>query len=335
MRARSPAGGARVSPSVSVVMSVRDAAEYLVPTMQSILSQEDVDLEFLIVDDGSRDGSDAILRDYAASDPRVRVLTQECRGLTEALILACAEARGRYVARQDAADLSRPRRLVLQQGALDADPGLAFVSCWTEYRGPRMEYLYTTRDTGRAREPAHVVVEEGGTATLSDGPTHHGSVMFRKDVYERVGGYRREFYLAQDRDLWFRMAEAGRYQVLPEALYVALVLPASRSASFREVQHRLGRLARRAFELRHAGRTETEVLELASTLRPSGSAHGARRIAAANYFIGEALRRNEDLRCLAYLRRAVRLRPFHAASWLRLLQAGAGSTVGRWRAGTE
>ena len=324
-----------MSVSVSVVMSVRDAGEYLAPTMESVLDQEEVDLELVAVDDGSADGSGEILRDFASRDRRVRVFRQEGLGLTEALILGCSEARGSYIARQDAADLSRPGRLARQARALDADPGLAFISCWTEVRGPRMEYLYTTRDSGRARVPADVVVEEGGRATLADLPTHHGSVMFRRDVYERVGGYRREFYLAQDHDLWFRMAEAGRYQVLPEALYVALVLPASRSSSFRDVQHHLGRLARRAFELRRRGRPETEALELASTLRPEGSAHEAPRIAAANYFIGEALRRNEDLRCLGYLGRAVRLRPLHAPSWVRLVQAGAGSTIGRWRAGAE
>ena len=321
-----------MSVSVSVVLSVQDAGEYLKPTMESVLGQEGVDLELVAVDDGSTDGSGDVLRGYADRDPRVRVVRQGRLGLTEGLILGCSWARGRYVARQDAADLSLPGRLARQERALAADPGLAFVSCWTEVRGPRMEYLYTSRDSGRAREPADIVVEEGGRATLSDLPTHHGSVMFRRDVYERVGGYRRAFYLAQDHDLWFRMAEAGRYQVLPEALYVALVLPASRSSSFRDVQHRLGRLARRAFEQRRAGRSETEVLELASTLRPEGSAHGSRRIAAANYFIGEALRRNEDLRCLGYLGRAVRLRPLHAPSWVRLLQAGAGSTIGRWRA---
>ncbi|HJR52857.1 MAG TPA: glycosyltransferase family A protein [Gemmatimonadota bacterium] len=322
-------------PTVSVVMSVQDAGEYLAPTMESVLAQEGVDLELLAVDDGSADGSTDVLRGFAKGDRRVRVLRQERLGLTEALILGCSHARGPYIARQDAADLSRPTRLARQARALDADPELAFVSCWTEYRGPRMEYLFTTRDTGRARDPADVVVEEGGKPTLADGPTHHGSVMLRREVYERVGGYRREFYLAQDRDLWFRMAEAGRYQALPEALYVALVLPASRSASFRDVQHRLGRLARRAFELRQAGASEAPALELAAALRPRGSAHGARRIAAANYFIGEALRRNGDLRCLGYLGTAVRLRPLHAVGWLRLLQAGAGSTIGRWRAGPE
>jgi hypothetical protein len=193
-----------------------------------------------------------------------------------------------------------------------------------------MEYLYTTRDSGTAHAPGNVVVlEADGRPTLSDGPSHHGSVMFRKEHYERVGGYRREFYLAQDWDLWFRLAEVGRYQVLPEALYVAAVLPASRSSSFRDVQHRLGRLARRAFELRQAGHSEAEILELAASLRPRGSERGSRRIAAANYFIGEALRRNGDRRCLGYLGRAVRLRPLHAPSWVRLVQAGAAATLGR------
>ena len=323
-----------MSSLVSVVMSVHDGGEYLAPTMESVLSQ-DVDFEFVVVDDGSRDGSGGILDDYASRDSRLRVLRQQNRGLTEALIRGCFEAQGGYIARQDAADLSRPGRFDLQRRALDADPDLAFVSCWTEYRGPGMEYLYTARDSGKAREPADVVVEEDGRPTLTDGPTHHGSVMFRKEFYERAGGYRRQFFLAQDRDLWFRLAEVGRYQALPEVLYVALVLPASRSSSFRSVQHELGRLARRAFELRREGRPEEEVLERASALRPRGSARGSRRMAGAHYFIGEALRRNGDPRCLSYLGRAVRLHPLHAAGWARLLQAGATSTLGRWRTEDE
>lgn len=320
---------------VSVVMSVHDAGDYLAATMESILSQEDVDFELLVVDDGSRDGSGEILGQYASRDSRVRVLRQENLGLTEALIRGCSEARGRYIARQDAADLSRPGRFALQRRALDADPRLAFVSCWTEYRGPGMEYLYTTRDSGKAREPADVVEEQGGRPTLADGPTHHGSVMFRKEFYERVGGYRKEFFLAQDRDLWFRLVEVGLYRALPEVLYVALVLPASRSSSFRDVQHELGRLARRAFELRREGSSEREVLERACALRPGGSAHASRRMAGAHYFIGEALRRNGDRRCLRYLGRAVRSHPLHAAGWVRLLQAGATSTLGRWRTEVE
>ena len=164
-------GDRAMRPSVSVVMSVQDAGEYLAPTMESVLSQEGVDLELVAVDDGSADGSADVLGGFADRDPRVRVLRQERLGLTEALVLGCSRARGRYIARQDAADLSRPGRLARQARALDDDPELAFVSCWTEYRGPRMEYLYTTRDTGVAREPADVVVEEGGKPTLADGPT--------------------------------------------------------------------------------------------------------------------------------------------------------------------
>jgi glycosyltransferase involved in cell wall biosynthesis len=319
-----------MSPLVSVVMGVRDAGDRLAPTLESVLSQEDVDLELVVVDDGSRDGSGALLAEWAAKDPRIRLIHQPELGLTEALIRGCSEARGGFIARQDAADRSRPGRLARQVRALELDPGLAFVSCWTEYRGPELEYLYTTRDSGKAREPADVIVEGGDTPALADGPTHHGSVMFRKEHYERAGGYRREFFLAQDRDLWFRLAEVGRYQALPEALYVALVLPASRSSSFRDVQHRLGSLARRAFELRRAGRSEREVLELAASLRPQELADTPRRLAGAHYFIGEALRRNGDSRCLRYFRRAVRANPLHAAGWARLVQASATSVLGGW-----
>lgn len=320
-----------LGPPVSIVMGVHDAGAFLDATMESVLSQEGVEFELIVIDDGSADGSGDLLEEYAAGDSRVRVIRQPRMGLTEALIRGCSEARGRYIARQDAGDLSLPGRLARQARALDADPNLAFVSCWTEYRGPEMEYLYTKRDTGKPPEPMHAVVGQRYGAILVDGPTHHGSVMFRKLVYERVGGYRREFFLAQDWDLWFRLAEAGGFQVLPEALYVALVLPAGRSSSFRDVQQRLGRLARTALELRRAGRSEAEILDLAATLRPEGSAQGARRLAAANYFIGEALRRNGDPRCLGYLKRAVRLRPLHAPSWVRLLQAGAASALGHSR----
>lgn len=324
-----------MSALVSVVMGVRDAGEYLRPTLESVLGQQGVDLEFVIVDDGSRDGSSEILREYAGRDPRVRLLAQPCRGLTEALIRGCEAARGAYVARQDAADVSRPGRLARQKEALDADPRLAFVSCWTEYRGPDREYLFTSRDSGAARSPSDVVVKAAdGRASLADGPSHHGSVMFRGSCYRRAGGYRSEFFLAQDRDLWFRLAEHGLFQAIPESLYVALVLPASRSSSYRAVQHRLGGLARRAFELRQSGRPEREVLDLAETLRPEGPAEAPRRLAGAHYFVGEALRRNRDPRCMKYFRRTLRADPLHAAGWVRLLQAGATTALGGWRAET-
>jgi glycosyltransferase involved in cell wall biosynthesis len=311
-----------MKPEVSVVMAVHDEEIWLGETLDSVLSQSGPSIEVVVVDDGSTDGSGAILRRYAEEDPRVRLFEREHRGLTRALIEGCAVAEAEFIARQDAADVSRPGRLAAQHEALMSDPKLAFVSCWTDVCGPEWEYLYTQRGTGRAVRPLEVVGRENGRAVLLDFPPHHGSVMFRKRAYEAVGGYREAFYLAQDRDLWFRLAEAGRLQVLARACYAARVLPDSRTSTHREVQLRLGRIARRAFEARREGASEAELLREASGLRPAGRPDPRSR-AAAHYFVGEALRRNGDARCLRYFRRSLALDPLEARAWARFAQAGA------------
>ena len=289
-----------MKPAISVVMAVHDDVQYLEETMDSILSQQGPALELVVVDDGSTDGSREIVRRYAGWDPRVRIVEQENRGLTRALIRGCAMARTEYVARQDAGDVSRPGRLAAQAAALDADEGLTFVSCWTDMCGPEWEFLYTRRNL--------------------DGPTHHGSVMFRKSAYDRVGGYREQFYLAQDWDLWYRLQEVGRLRVLEQVLYAARVLPTGRSSTYRETQLRLGGLAKRAFDFRKAGRSEIEVVREAGELRPGATAGKASR-AAAYYFIGEALRRNGDRRSIGYFRKSLALRALDGRTWVRLAQA--------------
>jgi glycosyltransferase involved in cell wall biosynthesis len=87
-------GSRHAEPLVSVVLSVFNGERYLASAMESILSQEDVSLELIAVDDGSTDGSAAILDGYARGDSRLRVLRQPNRGLTQALVRGCAEARG-------------------------------------------------------------------------------------------------------------------------------------------------------------------------------------------------------------------------------------------------
>ena len=93
-------------PDVSVVMSVYNGADRLRETVESVLSQQGVSLEFIIIDDGSTDRSDVILANYARHDPRVHILYQPNQGLTRALIRGCEAAKGKYIARQDAGDIS-------------------------------------------------------------------------------------------------------------------------------------------------------------------------------------------------------------------------------------
>jgi glycosyltransferase involved in cell wall biosynthesis len=111
---------------MSVVMSVYNGVNRLHETMESILSQEGVSLEFIVIDDGSKDGSDVVLDNYARHDARVRIVHQENQGLTRALIRGCEAARGKYIARQDAGDISLPNRLRLQKAVLDQQEDCAF-----------------------------------------------------------------------------------------------------------------------------------------------------------------------------------------------------------------
>lgn len=297
-------------PEVSVVMSVRDGERYLRESLESVLAQEDVDLELIVVNDGSRDGSGAILAEIAGRDPRVRVLEQENAGLTRALIRGCAAARGEFVARQDADDLSLPGRLRRQVELLRADPHLSFASCWSEAIGPRDELLLVQK---RPSDP-YLATEE--VRALRHGPPGHGSVTFRRAAYEAVGGYRPEFYYAQDMDLWLRLTLVGRLGYVPAILYRYRVAPGSISGGS-HAKAPYHRLVQACHAARLAGEEEGPLLEQAAALR----GRAGRRRDGTDYFIGRCLLARRDRRAAAYFARCLRGRPLHWKAWLSLAVA--------------
>jgi glycosyltransferase involved in cell wall biosynthesis len=310
-----------VRPEVSVVMGVYNAANILSATVESILSQDGVDFEFIIVNDGSKDESGQILEKYASKDGRMKIIHQENHGLTKALIKGCAEARGAYIARQDAGDISLPDRLKLQKAALDMYKDISFVSCITEFCGPEWEPLFFSDGNGLTSVPTWIISDRHEKGVI-DGPSHHGSVMFRKSAYEQVGGYRQQFYVAQDWDLWYRLAEIGKFLKIPEILYRARLSQGSISALQMKRQSTMGRLARESLQLRLQGMSDQPLLTKSASVRPSGKLLSTKKLDAAwFYFIGECLRRNGDERAYGYLRRALLMNPFSAKTWVRTQQA--------------
>jgi len=303
--------------TISVVMAVYNGAEELDATIDSIEGQEERDFEVIAVDDGSTDATPAMLDAWAARDPRVRVLHQENRGLTRALIAGCEAARGRYLARQDCGDLSHPRRFALQRQLLDGNSELAFVSCWTAFVGPELEPLYETR--GRTTGPVMILDPSQPWGTV-DGPTSHPSVMMRRDAYEAAGGYREAFRAGQDWDLWYRLGALGKFQIVPEALVTARVSPNSISGSGRAAQQALAKLSLAAMRARQRGESDAELLSEAAAIRVvrrktrCGEGRGL-------YAIGEALRRRGDPRGRRYLRRAVMRCPLLVKAWIRYAQS--------------
>jgi len=308
------------SPDISVVMGVYNGADHLCETLDSILAQEGVAFEVIVVNDGSTDQSAKILEEYASRDARIRVIEQENQGLTKSLIRGCAEARGKYIARHDVGDTSDPKKLLLQKLALDETTDLAFVSCWTEFCGPHWEFLYLVKGTGLAGSPTCIISETEKNGVI-DGPTSHPSVIFRKDYYEKAGGYRAEFYFGQDWDLWYRLAESGKFRTIGQSLYKTRILPHSISASEKARQIALSALSRTALRHRQAGLSEEGVLMRARSIRPKQPRLSRPSSESAGlYFVGECLRRNGDDRAPAYFKQSIRSSPFLVKAWIRLLQ---------------
>lgn len=317
------------APAISIVMGVHNGADHLRETVESALRQTLRDFELIVVDDGSTDPRvGEILRECAARDPRVRILRQDNAGLTRALIVGCATARGIYIARLDVGDAMLPDKLAAQKALLDAHPEAVLATCWTEFCGSGWEPLYTVRNGPDPTEGGAPWVAEhhpdSDNADRATGPTSHPSVLMRAAAYRQVGGYRSEFYCGQDGDLWCRLAEIGPFAGVQRVLYRCRIFPEGISMRSARRQRRMKALARGAFLARIQGGDERPFLEAAARLRPRNSEKiraGAARRAGGYYFIGEALRRRGDRRCRSYFKEGLRRNPLHLKIWLRLLQA--------------
>lgn len=297
-------------------MSVYNDERYLRKSIDSILEQDNADFEFVIIDDGSEDNSPAILDEYKGCDDRIRIIRQGNNGLTKALIRGCEEARGRFIARQDADDLSLSGRLARLSAMLRNDDHLAFVSSWAEVIGPEDEILLLHKRPAGAEDATKLLLE--GRV----GPPGHGSVMFRKSSYEKVGGYRPQFYYAQDSDLWLRMGEAGKLAYAQECLYQYRISGSSMSGAMHSAKLPFAKMVEDCFKARRQGQSEKPFLNNAPDSHTNKNAvqHSSSR-SDTLYFIGNCLLRRRDPRAISYFRRCIKSSPFHARAWLGVLRS--------------
>lgn len=307
-------------PDISVVMSVHNGAKTLSKSVESVLAQEGVKLEFIVVNDGSSDDSGQILDEYAKREPRLRVLHQKNAGLTLSLIRGCGEARGKYIARQDAGgDTSLPGRLFAQKALLDENSDVVLTSCGTRFVGPGDESLYVIRQVGDELHRGLTRLTLEGI----QGPSHHGSTMFRNTTYRSVGGYRSCFRVAQDLDLWLRFAEAGQCKALPDVYYEAALNADSISARSRGDQIRTAELILECAVRRRSSGDESDVLEAAAGAKRRVSWRRPLRLRTSNffYFLASILREANPGAARSYYSKSIALWPFNPKAmlgWLRL-----------------
>ena len=188
-------------------MPVHNAMPHLDAAIESILVQSFTNFEFVILDDGSSDGSSERLREWAGKDSRVRLFAEKWQlgpALSSEQVARAAAAP--IVARMDADDISYPNRLREQFAVLSSRPDAGVVGslCDTldtqgrKIRGPEVWRL--------ARMSWFV-------------PFAHGAMMYRRSVFEQVGGYREECVFWEDQDLVTRMSAVSEVLVIPRSLY--------------------------------------------------------------------------------------------------------------------
>lgn len=198
--------------AVSVLMPAYNAEAYLLQSVQSVLGQTFEDLELLVIDDGSTDGTADILA--SVKDRRLRVIrNQRNVGIVGSLNRVLSYARGGYIARMDADDYCLPMRIAKQKQYLDRHPDVVLVGSeiWELESG-------VVKRRRPAADPDPTVLR---WQFLVRNPIGHPTMLFRADAVKQLGLYLREdFRYAEDFDFSHRMWQKGRVAVLPEYLGV-------------------------------------------------------------------------------------------------------------------
>lgn len=197
-----------IESTVSVLMGVYNDETYLRESIDSILEQTYDEVEFIIVDDGSTDNSPDHIQSY--DDRRLTLIKNESnQGLTVSLNRALEHADGKYIARQDADDVSDPRRLERQVAFLEAHEDVAVVGTGAKLIDGTGAVL--DRRIGYCNPTYEDFLEKNRLV--------HGSILARRDILERLGGYDEFFRYSQDYELWLRLANEYRIANIPEPLY--------------------------------------------------------------------------------------------------------------------
>jgi len=241
---------------VSVVMAVYNAATYLREAVDSVLRQTFHDLELIVVNDASTDASAEILAAY--DDSRIRVVAHVTNmGAAVSRNVGLRWATGEYVAIMDADDVSIESRLAIQVEFLDSHPDIALVGCAIydniDDRGATLYTSYLPVDNDTIQK---TLVERWCFL--------HPSVMVRREVCERVGGYRKEFEVAEDHDFILRVLDEYQAYNLPVKLVRYRVNPRGLSVTAHECIDGFGEAAMRLARARREGREEDLATELSA-----------------------------------------------------------------------
>lgn len=193
---------------VSVLMSCYNSQKTLKDSINSVLTQTYKNFEFLIIDDDSSDDTLRILQDFENIDERIKVYKNSKNiGLTKSLNILIDKSVGKYIARQDADDISKPERFDVQYNYLRSS---AFRCCTS-----RATIKNSTKKIPRF---SHLIPNE--LVLKYKNPFIHGTLFVEKDVITEIGGYSEKFKYAQDYKLFSDIISKNyKVKILNNLLY--------------------------------------------------------------------------------------------------------------------
>ncbi len=217
-------------PKATVILPVYNGEKYLRQAIDSVLAQSFSDFELLLLDDGSRDGSLAILDGYAKQDARCVVHSWPNRGVVLSRNEGIRLARAETLFFLDQDDICRPHRFERQLAFFESHPDCVAVGTWVMLIDPEGLHIrqLSTAVTHEEIDEAHLALQGGAIV--------HSSVAMRKETLVRIGGFREGFLHAEDFDTFLRLAEFGRLGNVPEILLEYRVHSQSAGHSYPQVQ---------------------------------------------------------------------------------------------------
>ena len=200
----------------AVVLPFHNASATLDAAVSSITEQTFRDFELLLIDNASTDESTAIAQHWCERDPRIRLINEPTVGIAHALNTGLAHAGAPFIARMDADDIAHPERLAQQVAYMNAHPEIGVLGTRTRFE--------TTVEKSRGMasfvnwQNAILSPQEHYVKRFVDAPLAHPTVIFRKELVDRFGGYSTD-PLPEDHELWLRWMHHGvRFAKLPEEL---------------------------------------------------------------------------------------------------------------------
>jgi glycosyltransferase involved in cell wall biosynthesis len=192
-------------PKVSILIAAFNEEATIHECLMSVLEQTETRIEIVLIDDGSTDRTLEIARQI--KDPRLRIINKHNEGLVIALNYGLKLCRGSLVARLDADDVSDPTRIKKQLKCFEDDHSLVLCGTWSITKNHQ-------RLSGFCPPSGEIEIRRKMT---HDNQFVHSSVMYRRGVVQKIGGYK-NIRPCEDYDLWIRLANEGRIAIIPEPL---------------------------------------------------------------------------------------------------------------------